>query len=81
MPTKHSHEMINHRNISVRKVTFFGQFFVFILHCFRGEMLTKVRQFREKSARLNSDLKQVNESLMAGAKRVGDVEGQVGPIL
>jgi hypothetical protein len=44
-------------------------------------MLTKVRQFREKSARLNSDLKQVNESLMAGAKRVGDVEGQVGPIL
>ena len=44
----------------------------------RAEMLSKVRQFREKSSRLNGELRQLNETLPGSAKRSYDVEDQSG---
>lgn len=41
-------------------------------------MLSKVRQFREKSSRLNGELRQLNETLPGSAKRSYDVEDQSG---
>ena len=37
-------------------------------------MLSKVRQFREKSSRLNGELRQLNETFPGGAKRSTDVD-------